>query len=500
MSTLITGGDIRVEVGRIARTSEDESWLVEALNTSTTAATVTDAVNMAGTGRVGSQAYQNWRVRWGGPYKGTATAVGATSLTDANATFTNAMVGGTVTLDGITSTVITSLTGTTVLNFANWVGSITPVVLTTYVVSYGTEGSKSFGLTLTPSTGALSISPSVTGLGLAEPVELWNKDAPDPDYVDQVRDRVLSQRCFRQRMVPTTLLNDGDMLASTTAAWTGSSATLQKIAGTIASGAEQVLQVTNTGANGYAGQTIDTQGGETFHIVAVANCASGTQAQIVVQDLTAGSALSLSAAPISVWAGTSYQYLRVQFAVPTTSKQISVRVGGSGASDVTNWCFVALWEDNAQTITLPSRINTPNLVGEVYEATGTQWPELSTKPINDQPDFQDMGGTGTRMQFSRAIGSRLLFWSETANYSALQSVYTTVAGRRAGDIATTICPLEYVVYEILNDMYSPSFVPIRGVLRRMPGKYEELLAKTRRKYAPPNQVRVFREQGVAVTA
>jgi len=126
-------------------------------------------------------------------------------------------------------------------------------------------------------------------------------------------------------------------------------------------------------------------------------------------------------------------------------------------------------------------------VGEFVEYVGNDWPEGEFKPLAVQPDVIDVGGGQFRVVLKDgAVGTRAIFWQEFAHYAALQTAYTTAAGRQAGDAATTDCPLEYVAWGTLRNLY--------------PGQFEREWQAAHREFGVRKYVRIKHEYDRAVYA
>jgi len=345
-------------------------------------------------------------------------------------------------------------------------------------------GDKSRALDLVNSTGVLNISPAFSGaLAANDELELWKRD---PDTVDAARDRALRQYCTRTRFVPFSWLANPDYLVdelsdATPTSWTGSSATATV---TQKSGverfSERVLRVLNTGANGYAGQTVNTPSGaasggkdRTWFFHALVQAAVGS-AVVVVYDLTASAALTQTAVTRTSWDGQAFNIISFTVVVPDTTEQVSVRLGAAGATDDTYWGPVCFYPVDAQEFTLPSRIANRSRVGVAYQSVATDWPEGDFIRMNMQPLISDVGGGVVQATFRAGIGRRPAFFEEYATYMPLQSSYDTQAVRATGDAATTDCPLEYAawatVYELVGDAAEEQWLRVHarhGAKRRI---------------------------------
>lgn len=321
------------------------------------------------------------------------------------------------------------------------------------------DGDKTRANQLVPSTGVLSVSPDFSAaLASGDDLELWHARGPDPDDIDRARDRALTQICTRWRSVPLTWPVDGDFLASGVSNWTASSATATKVT---KSGperfVEQTLRVANSGANGYAAQTLNVRENETWNFFVYVQADVGTAA-FIVQDLTNSAVVTLNAVEErTTWAGEAWQVLKGTFTIPADCEQISVRLGGQGASDDSYWASLALYPADAKRFVLPSRVTGKGFVGLFDELIGSDFPEVRRTGYHEQPEIVDVGGGQVEAVFQQPPRGSILFWQEFAYYAALQTTYHTAAGRQTGDAASTNCPLPYIKWATLNELTAGQF-------------------------------------------
>lgn len=335
----------------------------------------------------------------------------------------------------------------------------------------GAYGSLAIARDLAPATGVLNVSPVLQSTPVAaDTVELWAAQAPHPDDIDRARDRALTERCTRWRLNPLTWLTDGDFVSSTvSSAWVGANATAAKqVAAGVERFVERYLQVTNSAANGYMGQTVNCNPGDSWTFYVAAQAANNTSVcQLQVYDLTNGALVPLSVTSFQLvtgggtgtvsYSGRSWEDLAGNFVIPSGCKQISVRIGGAGSADITNWANFVLYPTGAHIFPLPRAVNT-SYVGYIFELRNvTEWPMDEMVILKSQPQVFDVGGGFTRLQFNSPVENRILFWQEFAYYDALQTDYTTPAGRRAGDTALTNCPLDYIKWATLFDLQPQAF-------------------------------------------
>ena len=427
-----TKKDIRLAVARILKGMPDgERLFYEFVNTGTATASLTDAVNLASS-KYTAQEFENYWVRWS---DGSAAAP---------------------------------------------------------------DGEKVRATTLVGSTGVLSLSPSLTAAAAASDAGELYKPPLDPDIFDATIDRAATQLCTRWRPVPLGFLQDPDFLVddladATPTNWTGSSATATV---TNRSGmerfSERVLRVANSGAAGYAGQTVNTNRGESgsegvaedWQFAALVQADAGT-ASPIIYDLSNSAALTASG-DRTAWAGEGFQLIKNTFPVPATCESVSVRLHGAEASADCYWGPVSFYPKNATEFALPPRItSTSQVAPELIEFVGNDYPERTMRTVAVSPSIFDAGGGNIRLQLNDGpIGDRLLFFKEFSTYNAMQTVYNTAAARRTADAVSTLCPLNYIVWATLHLMF--------------PGKFEREFNDMHRRYGARTGFRFVHPQGEVV--
>lgn len=387
-----TGRAIRQEVGRILR-EKDEKVYWEYVNTGTGTASITDAVNLAST-KYSSQKFDNYFVRH-------------SDGTDADP-----------------------------------------------------DGAKSRATTLT-SAGVLSFSPSITAMASTETGELWHPDF-DPDNIDRARDRALSQLCTRWRLTPLSWVIDPDYLVddladATPTHWTataGDTATVTNRSG-LERFSERVLRVAAGSTDAYASQAIkpphgaDTDGRPTTWFVGMLAQADSGVATPTLRDVTNSTTLTSTGARTS-WSGEAFNAISFTAEAPATCESMELRLGVTDTNGDSYFGPVCVYPVGATEFVLPSRVVNRSRVGLFYGIHGSEWPDRGLYVLPQQPQLIDVGGGQVRAIFPAGIPATMVFYEEYANYGALQSTYNTVAGRKAGDKATTDCPLEYAAWATIR--------------------------------------------------
>lgn len=176
---------------------------------------------------------------------------------------------------------------------------------------------------------------------------------PDTDVVNAIN-RSLEFLTY-QIWEPLSLAADAAMREANVASW-GTHVNATETKGTTASktypGFIRYLEVTNTSANGYLPTaSISVTPGESVMVAALGRTVSGTGCRISFGDVTNtatfGTAITHSQ--------SHYMLMKETVTIPAGCVNMNVRLGGQGASDVTDW--QALWVIRTQSSTpfdLPS--------------------------------------------------------------------------------------------------------------------------------------------------
>ena len=169
-----------------------------------------------------------------------------------------------------------------------------------------------------------------------ETVEIWlGGIRPMVEVLDCIN-KALRKRLFFPTTLPITLFDDGDMSASGTTSYTGSTGTtLSKslTARRIVLG-QRALRVQNDSANDYAqSSTIAVRVGDLVYIWAIASVDVGGDAVLIPYDVTNSANIDTTAQHSE----ESPQFMWYKDNVPATCKELAVRLNGEGATDDIYW-------------------------------------------------------------------------------------------------------------------------------------------------------------------
>lgn len=212
-------------------------------------------------------------------------------------------------------------------------------------------------LALTNSSGLHTITGANytdTTLG-TETIEIWYYGIrPDTDVLNAYN-RAIGD-IYDHAWEPLTLALDPGCRDAALANWgvaVNATAAKQSTAGSyrVFPGLTKSVAVTNTSTNGYQPTlSIPVVPTEQLVIIGLSRVQSGTASQMVVWDSTNGAAISTVTHQDSVW-----QFSVAITSAPAGCHNITVRLGGTGASDVTDWQTPWVYRPQANAlITLPS--------------------------------------------------------------------------------------------------------------------------------------------------
>src|SRR3990167_7997479 len=207
-----------------------------------------------------------------------------------------------------------------------------------------------------------------------------------------VRDAVnkaLQLLAWEKRIVPITLVGDGDMLdgdALPTSHWSEvGSGTLSKVAATHPLG-QRVLRMTGWALNDYIlSATIAVEPDTSYYLEVLGMIGSGGAAAdtgtLVLYDETNAASITLNSDQITI--NTFEPELLINnVTTPSGCKQVSVRLGAGNAGGIIDWGHVILRKNSSQEFVLADRPQKALWVGRlltpVWNAWGTRgdWREL----------------------------------------------------------------------------------------------------------------------------
>ena len=336
--------------------------------------------------------------------------------------------------------------------------------------------------------------------------EIWRAGI-NPDDLDRLRDEALTTLCSQWLKVPVSIVTNAGYLEQTSDQpddWAETNCAMTQEDAAFPDGRFPFTAlVTLSSANGRAtsASIYALRAGDKFYLYVPVSVRVGT-AVIKVRDVTNSVDITLNGTTTETRRGWSG--FEVTGQIPATCDEIQVWLAGTGASDVIEYGPVFMQPQGTRQMPIRDQVNTDDDVGPVY--TITRYPVATGQGNWGQSDRQEQ--KNIRKIFNNGIG--YLQWSdetmmaevphyyeERKFYAALSTTYLTVAGRAAGDAATSTCPLDYaaagtakLVAEHYALMY-PSELPFWQTVLVVAS---ERLNKYERKYGPDAKATLTRER------
>ena len=285
-----------------------------------------------------------------------------------------------------------------------------------------------------------------------------------PDDLNTAINRAI-ERLWYETWAPLTLVTDGDMEASGVTDWAVTNATRAKVT-TTGYRQDQALEVTNTSANGYAqSASIAVKSGAYGYCSVIVSATGAATAQLIVWDVTNS---------VAIYTGTVAQIMRhiasISFTVPATCKQIALRLGATGASDVTTWDNAIVHVQHANQFSAPSWVTKKAQILSLrhqvmlgapvslssaqsfYPEDAVDWPPVKYNAI----EFDLTGTVPVRLVLDNYAGVFPLWIQALRSYSAF-TADTSTGGTVDADEDLVVAAAKVEVYEILNNRFKDKF-------------------------------------------
>jgi hypothetical protein len=307
---------------------------------------------------------------------------------------------------------------------------------------------------LTPSTGAITVSPVVSNaFASGATYEIW-MNGIRPDDVDKSRDGAASEKCRIWRPKPLSLLSQCEDWVSPVNATILAGATAFPF-----SFFEKSIVVTNTGVNGYVpSESYYVQPAQRIRLFGLVQARVGAAA-IRLRRITAPAA-DIALSPVSTFTFRGVQLFVLTAAIPSGCEEVQVWAGASGASDVSEWQGVGMLDETMTRMQLQPRVISEHDVGSVWAYGPSGSPLGSWQRYNvDARAHRERSGGLVAMYFDGVVlpgSGYALFYEEAHHYAALQSSYFTAADRAAGDLATTDCDPRYLAAATVRELFMSS--------------------------------------------
>ena len=211
--------------------------------------------------------------------------------------------------------------------------------------------------------GRITFNPTVTaGIASGDEYQLWRY--PNPTFVKDFLDQVLTNDVYLPYWSPLSELPDFDMEANNTTDWVGSSATVTKSTAEPALNGKRWLSVATTGGNGYARTaTFYVEPNKRYHISAlVRSSAASTTASLIAYDVTNSAAIdnktSTRQYPTRLW---------FEFTAPATCNQMQIRLSNVQTSVTSYWDDVILYALDSPEISLPNWVKNKAQIKGIFQ-------------------------------------------------------------------------------------------------------------------------------------
>lgn len=186
-----------------------------------------------------------------------------------------------------------------------------------------------------------------------------------PDELNECIRRALRRTYFEELLVWSPLVTDGDMETSGVTNWTATGTSSRQKVATAANvfSGTQALEVTNGAANDYVETaSIAVDGGESVWVSAICRLSSGTACQLILRDQTNSTSLATYTHDYANWTR-----LWINYTVPTSTRNIRVRLGGTGGVDVTIWDHLVVYRQSDRRVAAPSYLTDAFLFQKLRE-------------------------------------------------------------------------------------------------------------------------------------
>lgn len=201
--------------------------------------------------------------------------------------------------------------------------------------------------------------------------------------------QAMAEFAWERRMVPVTLVPDGDMLAAATSSWSevGSGA-LSKVAATFPLG-ERVLRMTGVAANDYIKSgTIPVEPETDYYLEVTGMIASiGAAADtgtLVLYDETNAASITLDSDKITIDRFEPEILLHTSVSTPAGCKQVTIRLEADNAGDIIDWTNVIFRRNSLREFVLTDRPQHILEVGRLFATSVSDWQERGQRLTDNE--------------------------------------------------------------------------------------------------------------------
>ena len=224
-----------------------------------------------------------------------------------------------------------------------------------------------------PATGTPTFAAVSATVAAGDEYELW-KPVMHPQRVLNWLDELLTENIELPAWAMLTEVADGDMEQSHTTDWTGTNATITKVA-TDAPYGKRALNVAATSASGYASSnSLYVEPGKKYHVSALARNVDSASLQLQVRDITNGADVESTS-----YSGKYWARVVCEFVAPAGCYEVKLRLvtvtNGAGA----RWDEVCFYPVNTAEMPLPWWVR----------KAGQVWRVFKLAPIQEATDIWD---------------------------------------------------------------------------------------------------------------
>jgi len=277
------------------------------------------------------------------------------------------------------------------------------------------------------STGAMTLDPAITAVAASDQFMVAYKPfsfkaGSGPYAIIPHVNQVLAGFQFEKRVVPITIVPDGDMLASAETDWTLSNATDAKTVASFPNG-ERVIAVTDSGSGGGYTSTgnIAVEEQKSYYLeVTGFGTDSSDAGSLVLYDVTNGAAITLTNSVID---RIEPERLVNTVTIPADCEQVDIRLTCTNASDVVSWGNLIFRKCEAQEFTLADRPQSVMEIGRLLAPSTDAWSTRAT--WTEIPSETEQLGQGLwRIRALESVSNKSLWYEEFIAPAAM----TTAAG------------------------------------------------------------------------
>jgi hypothetical protein len=279
-----------------------------------------------------------------------------------------------------------------------------------------------------------------------------------------VRDKInqaITERPWQRRLVPITLVTDGDMLAATAGSWTAVDGAGGSDNPTLAKAelsfplALRVLRVTNnaTGAGDYArSATIPVEENQTYYLEGTGQIGSSGAAAdagtLVLYDVTNAGPITLINKDIDRF---EPETLVNTVTMPSGCEQVQIRLTCTAVSDIIEWSNIIFRKASVREHTVADRGLPAGRLGSLFAGTNKNWAERGDTMPEVAGEPRQLGGGMWQYHTEQSMGGYSLWYEEFFQ----PSTFTTIASAGGQMDETTTIDKEALAAVAAEILFKP---------------------------------------------